>query len=111
MLIAGGTTGSGKSVGINAMILSLLYKNSPNNLRLVMIDPKMLEFSMYNDIPHLLTPVITKPTDAINALSNMVAEMERRYSLMSQTKTKKILNLIMLKLKRKDSNLFHILWL
>jgi len=89
-LLIAGTTGSGKSVGINAMILSLLYKNSPDNLKLVMIDPKMLEFSMYNDIPHLLTPVITKPTDAINALSNMVAEMERRYNLMSQTKTKNI---------------------
>ncbi len=89
-LLIAGTTGSGKSVGINAMILSLLYKNSPDNLRLVMIDPKMLEFSMYNDIPHLLTPVITKATDAINALSNMVAEMERRYTLMSQTKTKNI---------------------
>ncbi|WP_419777939.1 DNA translocase FtsK 4TM domain-containing protein [Malaciobacter marinus] len=91
-LLIAGTTGSGKSVGINAMILSLLYKNSPDNLKLVMIDPKMLEFSMYNDIPHLLTPVITKPTDAINALSNMVAEMERRYTLMSQTKTKNIEN-------------------
>lgn len=91
-LLIAGTTGSGKSVGINAMILSLLYKNSPDNLRLVMIDPKMLEFSMYNEIPHLLTPVITKPTDAINALSNMVAEMERRYTLMSQTRTKNIEN-------------------
>jgi len=91
-LLIAGTTGSGKSVGINAMILSLLYKNSPDNLRLVMIDPKMLEFSMYNNIPHLLTPVITKPVDAINALSNMVAEMERRYTLMSQTKTKNIEN-------------------
>ncbi|AXH15072.1 DNA translocase FtsK [Malaciobacter mytili] len=91
-LLIAGTTGSGKSVGINAMILSLLYKNSPDNLKLVMIDPKMLEFSMYNDIPHLLTPVITKATDAINALSNMVAEMERRYTLMSKTKTKNIEN-------------------
>jgi S-DNA-T family DNA segregation ATPase FtsK/SpoIIIE len=91
-LLIAGTTGSGKSVGINSMILSLLYKNSPDNLKLVMIDPKMLEFSMYNDIPHLLTPVITKPTEAINALSNMVAEMERRYTLMSQTKTKNIEN-------------------
>ncbi len=91
-LLIAGTTGSGKSVGINSMILSLLYKNSPDNLKLVMIDPKMLEFSMYNDIPHLLTPVITKAIDAINALSNMVAEMERRYTLMSQTKTKNIEN-------------------
>jgi S-DNA-T family DNA segregation ATPase FtsK/SpoIIIE len=89
-LLIAGTTGSGKSVGINSMILSLLYKNSPDNLKLIMIDPKMLEFSIYNDIPHLLTPVITKPTQAINALANMVGEMERRYTLMSQTKTKNI---------------------
>jgi len=91
-LLIAGTTGSGKSVGINSMILSLLYKNSPDSLKLVMIDPKMLEFSMYNDIPHLLTPVITKPKEAIVALSNMVGEMERRYTLMSQTKTKNIEN-------------------
>ncbi len=91
-LLIAGTTGSGKSVGINSMILSLLYKNSPDNLRLVMIDPKMLEFSMYNDIPHLLTPVITKAVDAVNALSNMVSEMERRYTLMSKTRTKNIEN-------------------
>ncbi len=91
-LLIAGTTGSGKSVGINAMILSLLYKNSPDELRLMMIDPKMLEFSIYNDIPHLLTPVITKPKQAIAALANMVGEMERRYLLMSKTKTKNIEN-------------------
>ncbi|MCF6340378.1 MAG: DNA translocase FtsK [Sulfurimonas sp.] len=91
-LLIAGTTGSGKSVGINSMILSLLYKNSPDQLRLLMIDPKMLEFSIYNDIPHLLTPVITKPKQAIVALNNMVLEMERRYELMSKTKTKNIEN-------------------
>jgi S-DNA-T family DNA segregation ATPase FtsK/SpoIIIE len=91
-LLIAGTTGSGKSVGINAMILSLLYKNSPDQLRLLMIDPKMLEFSIYNDIPHLLTPVITKPKQAIVALNNMVSEMERRYELMSDTRTKNIEN-------------------
>lgn len=91
-LLIAGTTGSGKSVGINAMILSLLYKNSPDQLRLLMIDPKMLEFSIYNDIPHLITPVITKPRQAIVALSNMVLEMERRYELMSLTRTKNIEN-------------------
>ena len=91
-LLIAGTTGSGKSVGINAMILSLLYKNSPDQLRLLMIDPKMLEFSIYNDIPHLLTPVITKPKQAIVALNNMVNEMERRYELMSDTRTKNIEN-------------------
>ena len=91
-LLIAGTTGSGKSVGINAMILSLLYKNSPDQLRLLMIDPKMLEFSTYNDIPHLLTPVITKPKQAIAALNNMVSEMERRYELMADTRTKNIEN-------------------
>ncbi|TKI69888.1 DNA translocase FtsK [Sulfurimonas crateris] len=89
-LLIAGTTGSGKSVGINAMILSLLYKNSPDKLRLLMIDPKMLEFSIYNDIPHLLTPVITKAKQAIVALNNMVYEMERRYALMSENRTKNI---------------------
>ena len=89
-LLIAGTTGSGKSVGINAMLLSLLYRNSPQTLRLMMIDPKMLEFSIYNDIPHLLTPVITQAKQAITALSNMVTEMERRYKIMSHTRTKNI---------------------
>lgn len=91
-LLIAGTTGSGKSVGINAMLLSLLYRNSPKSLRLIMIDPKMLEFSIYNDIPHLLTPVITQPKQAIIALSNLVSEMEQRYSLMAQNRTKNIDN-------------------
>ena len=91
-LLIAGTTGSGKSVGLNSMILSLLYKNSPDKLKLIMIDPKMIEFSIYNDIPHLLTPVITKPMEAINALANMVLEMERRYVLMADTRTKNIEN-------------------
>ena len=91
-LLIAGTTGSGKSVGLNSMILSLLYKNSPDSLKLIMIDPKMIEFSIYNDIPHLLTPVITKPMEAINALANMVMEMERRYVLMAETRTKNIEN-------------------
>ncbi len=89
-LLIAGTTGSGKSVGINSMLISLLYKNSPDQLKLLMIDPKLLEFSVYNDIPHLLTPVITSPKQAIIALSNMVSEMERRYKLMSKAKTKNI---------------------
>jgi S-DNA-T family DNA segregation ATPase FtsK/SpoIIIE len=91
-LLIAGTTGSGKSVGINSMLLSLLYRNSPDTLKLLMIDPKMLEFSIYNDIPHLLTPVITKPKQAIVALANTVSEMERRYQIMSQSKTKNIEN-------------------
>ncbi|MEA1953242.1 MAG: DNA translocase FtsK [Campylobacterota bacterium] len=91
-LLIAGTTGSGKSVGINAMILSLLYRNDPNHLKLMLIDPKMLEFSMYNDIPHLITPVITEPIKAIAALANMVGEMERRYKLMAESRTKNIEN-------------------
>ena len=91
-LLIAGTTGSGKSVGINAMILSLLYRNDPDHLKLIMIDPKMLEFSIYDDIPHLLTPVITEPKKAIAALSNTVAEMERRYRLMSENRVKNIDN-------------------
>lgn len=91
-LLIAGTTGSGKSVGINAMILSLLYRNDPDQLKLMMIDPKMLEFSIYNDIPHLITPVITSPKKAITALANMVGEMERRYILMAENRTKNIEN-------------------
>lgn len=89
-LLIAGTTGSGKSVGINAMILSLLYRNDPEHLKLMLVDPKMLEFSIYNDIPHLLTPVITEPKKAIAALANMVGEMNRRYTLMADNRTKNI---------------------
>ncbi len=83
-LLVAGTTGSGKSVGINAMLLSLLFKSDPEDVRLIMIDPKMLELSVYEGIPHLLTPVITDMTDASNGLRWCVAEMDRRYKLMSQ---------------------------
>ncbi len=89
-LLIAGTTGSGKSVGINAMLLSLLFRNDPDKLKLVLVDPKMLEFSIYNDIPHLLTPVITEPKKAIAALANMVGEMERRYKLMAENRVKNI---------------------
>jgi S-DNA-T family DNA segregation ATPase FtsK/SpoIIIE len=82
-LLIAGTTGSGKSVGINAMILSLLYKSTAEHVRLIMIDPKMLELSVYEGIPHLLAPVVTDMKHAANALRWCVAEMERRYALMS----------------------------
>ncbi len=82
--LVAGTTGSGKSVAINAMILSLLYKSRPEEVRLIMIDPKMLELSVYEGIPHLLAPVVTDMKDAQNALRWAVAEMERRYKLMSK---------------------------
>ncbi|MDP9095195.1 MAG: FtsK/SpoIIIE domain-containing protein, partial [Pseudomonadota bacterium] len=83
-LLIAGTTGSGKSVGINAMILSILYKMSPDQCRLIMIDPKMLELSVYEGIPHLLAPVVTEPAKAVAALKWTTREMERRYRAMSQ---------------------------
>ena len=82
-LLVAGTTGSGKSVGINAMILSLVYKAEPENVRLILVDPKMLELSVYEGIPHLLAPVVTDMKQAANALNWCVGEMERRYKLMS----------------------------
>ncbi len=82
-LLVAGTTGSGKSVGVNTMILSLLYRNRPEAVRLIMIDPKMLELSIYDGIPHLLAPVVTDMKEAANALRWCVAEMERRYRLMA----------------------------
>ncbi|HVL55072.1 MAG TPA: DNA translocase FtsK 4TM domain-containing protein [Burkholderiaceae bacterium] len=83
-LLVAGTTGSGKSVGINAMLLSLLYKADPSQVRMILIDPKMLEMSVYEGIPHLLAPVVTDMRQAGNALNWCVAEMERRYRLMSK---------------------------
>jgi DNA segregation ATPase FtsK/SpoIIIE, S-DNA-T family len=82
-LLVAGTTGSGKSVGINAMILSLIYKSEPREVRMIMVDPKMLELSIYEGIPHLLAPVVTDMNKAANALHWCVGEMERRYKLMS----------------------------
>ncbi|GAA5187932.1 DNA translocase FtsK [Acinetobacter kookii] len=89
MLVAG-TTGSGKSVAVNSMILSMLLKYTPDQLRLILIDPKQLELANYNDIPHLLTPVVTDMKDAVSALNWCVNEMERRYKLMSFLKIRKL---------------------
>ena len=89
-LLIAGTTGSGKSVGINTMILSILYKFKPNDCKLILIDPKMLELSVYEDIPHLLTPVVTDPKKAVFALKWVVKEMENRYKLMSSVNVKNI---------------------
>lgn len=89
-LLVAGTTGSGKSVGLNGMILSLLYKYSPQECKFIMIDPKMLELSVYQDIPHLLSPVVTDPNKAIVALKWTVKEMENRYRLMSQLNVRNV---------------------
>ena len=82
-LLVAGTTGSGKSVAINAMLISILYKASPEQVRMILIDPKMLELSVYEDIPHLLAPVITDMKEASSGLRWCVKEMERRYKLMA----------------------------
>ncbi len=100
-LLIAGTTGSGKSVGINAMILSLLYKSTAEQVRLIMVDPKMLELSVYEGIPHLLAPVVTDMKQAANALRWSVAEMERRYQLMAALGVR---NLAVFNRKVKDAN-------
>lgn len=89
-LLVAGTTGSGKSVGVNALILSLLYRNSPDDLRLMMIDPKQVEFAPYEDLPHLITPIINAPNKAIQALQAATVEMDRRYKTLSDSKMKNI---------------------
>jgi DNA segregation ATPase FtsK/SpoIIIE, S-DNA-T family len=89
-LLVAGTTGSGKSVGVNAMVLSLLYRHAPEDCRMIMIDPKMLELSVYNGIPHLLTPVVTDPHKAVAALNWAVGEMEERYKRMASLSVRNI---------------------
>ena len=89
-LLVAGTTGSGKSVGINTMICSILYKSSPDKVKFIMIDPKMVELSVYEGIPHLLAPVVTDPKLAASVLKNVVAEMTRRYTLLSERKVRNI---------------------
>ena len=89
-LLIAGTTGSGKSVMTNTLIMSLLYRNAPSDMRLIIVDPKQVEMVAYNDIPHLLTPVITDTSKALSAMKWAVGEMDRRYSLMAEEKVKKI---------------------
>lgn len=91
-LLVAGTTGSGKSVGLNSMILSLLYRLTPDQCRMIMIDPKMLELSIYDDIPHLLSPVVTEPAKAIRALKWAVEQMEERYRMMSSLSVRNLAN-------------------
>ena len=89
-LLVAGTTGSGKSVAVNSMLISLLYKATPNDVRMILIDPKMLELNVYDGIPHLLTPVVTDMKEAANALRWCVGEMERRYTIMAELKVRNI---------------------
>ncbi|HEX4343943.1 MAG TPA: DNA translocase FtsK [Solirubrobacteraceae bacterium] len=108
-LLVAGTTGAGKSACINAMLSSLLLQATPHELRLVLIDPKQVELNHYESIPHLLTPVITSPRMAANALQNLVREMEQRYSIMSLAKTRSLIELNRSRIKRGDSELPYIL--
>lgn len=112
-LLVAGTTGSGKSVGINAMLLSMLYKSTPEDLRLIMIDPKMLELSIYDGIAHLLTPVVTDMTEAANALRWCVKEMDRRYELMAAVGVRNIagLNDKITQNKKNETPIKDPLWL
>ncbi|TNF69139.1 MAG: DNA translocase FtsK [Gammaproteobacteria bacterium] len=112
-LLVAGTTGSGKSVGVNAMLLSMLYKSTPEDLRLIMIDPKMLELSIYDGIPHLLTPVVTDMTEAANALRWCVKEMDRRYELMAAVGVRNIagLNDKIKQQEKSDTPIKDPLWL
>jgi len=89
-LLMAGATGTGKSVSLNAMILSILFKATPEDVKFIMIDPKMLELGIYEGIPHLMVPVVTNPRGAANALGHMVAEMENRYRLMSEKRARNI---------------------
>jgi S-DNA-T family DNA segregation ATPase FtsK/SpoIIIE len=108
-LLVAGTTGAGKSGAINAMLSSLLLRATPHELRLVLIDPKQVELNHYESIPHLLTPVITSPRMAANALQNLVREMEQRYSIMSLAKTRSLIELNRARDKRGDPPLPYIL--
>jgi S-DNA-T family DNA segregation ATPase FtsK/SpoIIIE len=108
-LLVAGTTGAGKSACINAMLSSVLLNATPHDLRLVLIDPKQVELNHYESIPHLLTPVITSPRMAANALQNLVREMEQRYSIMSLAKTRSLVELNRSREKRGDPALPYIL--
>ncbi|HEV7808909.1 MAG TPA: DNA translocase FtsK, partial [Solirubrobacteraceae bacterium] len=108
-LLVAGTTGAGKSACVNAMLSSLLLRATPHDLRLVLIDPKQVELNHYESIPHLLTPVITSPRMAANALQNLVKEMEQRYSIMSLAKTRSLIELNRSREKRGDPPLPYIL--
>jgi S-DNA-T family DNA segregation ATPase FtsK/SpoIIIE len=108
-LLVAGTTGSGKSAAINAMLCSILLRATPHELRLVLVDPKQVELNHYDSIPHLLTPVITSPRMAANALANLVREMEQRYGIMSLSRTRSLVELNRVRREQGEPELPHIL--
>ena len=108
-LLVAGTTGAGKSGAINAMLSSVLLRATPHEVRLVLVDPKQVELNHYESIPHLLTPVITSPRMAANALQNLVKEMEQRYGIMSLARTRSLVELNKARAKRGEAPLPYIL--
>src|ERR1700681_1154195 len=108
-LLVAGTTGAGKSAAINAMLASILLRATPHDLRLVLIDPKQVELNHYESIPHLLTPVITNPRMAANALGNLVREMEQRYGMMSLARTRSLVDFNGARLARGEPAIPYIL--
>ena len=108
-VLVAGTTGSGKSGCVNAMLSSILLRSTPNEVRLVLVDPKQVELNHYENIPHLLTPVVTSPRLAANVLSNLIKEMEERYSMMSRSRTRNLVELNQMRVKEGERPLPYIL--
>jgi DNA segregation ATPase FtsK/SpoIIIE, S-DNA-T family len=108
-VLVAGTTGAGKSGAVNAMLASILMRSSPNDVRLVLVDPKQVELNLYEQIPHLLTPVVTSPRLAANVLQNLIGEMEQRYSLMSKSRTRKLEELNRMRVRNGERPLPYVL--
>ncbi len=108
-VLVAGTTGAGKSGAVNAMLASILMRSSPNDVRLVLVDPKQVELNLYEHIPHLLTPVVTSPRLAANVLHNLIGEMEQRYSLMSKSRTRKLEELNRMRVRNGERPLPYVL--
>ena len=108
-VLVAGTTGAGKSGAVNAMLSSILMRSSPNDVRLVLVDPKQVELNLYEQIPHLLTPVVTSPRLAANVLQNLIGEMEQRYSLMSKSRTRKLEELNRMRVRNGERPLPYVL--
>ncbi len=108
-VLVAGTTGAGKSGAVNAMLASILMRSSPNDVRLVLVDPKQVELNLYEQIPHLLTPVVTSPRLAANVLQNLIGEMEQRYSLMSRSRTRKLEELNRMRVRNGERPLPYVL--
>ena len=108
-LLVAGTTGAGKSACLNTMLCSILLRAAPDEVRFVLVDPKQVELNHYESLPHLLTPLITSPRTAANALQNLIGEMERRYDTMTLARTRSLMELNRVRLSGGESPLLYIL--